>query len=279
MVELIIVILVVGILALIALPKVKEDHLYELVDQTVALIRHTQQLAMQDNPYDPADPLWFKKRWSIQFSNCQEGLNKFGYIGVPYGFTVFKETNPGGTPRPIFAKDPANPSALLYSGYFAEYTHSPTWTTCDFSKFNKKLDIIQKGVATVYTHGFLGKFVDKVSIIGSVNGTALGDVALTTRNCLNTNYMSLTLSFDEFGRPYFPTHSDRPYGGDVIHCGRTSAIASGVGRMFKRFRITLVGRKQYANIYIEGETGFVHVRYHDSPPGGYEYLKWDANGY
>ncbi|WP_295141005.1 type II secretion system protein [uncultured Campylobacter sp.] len=279
MVELIIVILVVGILALIALPKVKEDRLYEAVDQIVALIRYTQQLAIQDNLYNPNDPNWFKKRWGIQLANCQEAQNQFGLVELPFGLTVFKETNPGGTPRPIFAKDPSNPNVFLYSGYAFEHSSSRQ-LPCDLSKFNNKLNFVRKGVIHVYIGGFAANPVDSISITGMLNGTSLGNVSPSRLNCINNPYTSRTLSFDEFGRPHISHVLQRSYGGRVVHCGQTNAQAEGAGYMYKRFKFTISGRKQEANIYIEGDTGFVHVRYKDKD---YTYrfipYEWDAEGY
>ena len=278
MVELIIVILVVGILALIALPKVKEDHLHEVVDQTVALIRYTQQLAMQDNPYDPADPHWFKKRWTIRFAPCPEGENKFGHLRPLYGFTVFKETtNPGETPRPIFAKDPSNPNAFLYSGYTSHLSRHH-YSPCDLSKFNKRLNFSGKGLVCIMVTGFYAKFVDKVVITAS-NGTSR-EVSPST-DCPNIPTSSLSLSFDEFGRPHMPT-LNRPYGGPVGRCNRaySGLIREGGGYIFKRFKFVIWGRKQVATTYIEGETGFVHVRYKDvDDTYRFTSYEWDAEGY
>ena len=245
MVELIIVILVVGILALIALPKVKEDHLYELVDQTVALIRYTQQLAMQDNPYDPADPHWFKKRWTIQIAKCPSPSLPIGSGGI----TIFKETNPGGPSRPVFAKDPANSNKVIYAGYMDFIAGA---NRCDVNLYNKK-----------YNYAFSGLYVAPGFFAG-----------LRTSGCAHQSTGKAELSFDEFGRPHFRDIT-RPYGGDR----RLAGCSEVNGYKYKRFRITFMGRKQYANIYIEGETGFVHVRYHDNPPGGYDFGAWDINGY
>lgn len=99
MLELVIVIVVIGILAMAAIPRVKDDQLAELVDQTVSLIRYTQHLAMQNNPFDPQDPAWFKKRWTIQFVQCTSKNGVFGAnSGSPFGFTVFRLTDNSGGP-------------------------------------------------------------------------------------------------------------------------------------------------------------------------------------
>lgn len=276
MLELIIVIVTVGILALAALPRIQEDRLYETVDQMVTLIRHTQHLAMQDNPYDPNDPEWFKKRWSIQIATCPEGLNKFGYKGQPFGITVFKETNPSGPSRPVFAKDPSNPNGYLYSGYVSEYSSSVQ--PCDLTKYNKALDFRLKGIVSIYG-GFNGKGVDNLLTTGMVNETVRGNVSPNPQNCPNASFSSMTLSFDEFGRPHFPSRLGRPYGGDIWHCGGANMKSGSAGYIYKRFKFTIAGRKQVAHIYVEGETGFVHVKYKDNIAGNFSPNGWDAQGY
>lgn len=278
MLELVLVIVVVGILALMALPRVQDDRLYELVDQTVSLIRYTQHLAMQDNPYDPSDPHWAKKRWGIQFVSCQEGYNKFGYKGTPYGFTIFKETNPEGPPRPVFAKDPSNANGYIYSGYVFEYS-SGFNIPCDLNMLNRKLDFMTKGVTGIYLNGFAAKFVDEVETGHMINGTSTGKIRITATNCPNAPDSTRTLAFDEKGRPHMPSRLARPYGGDVWHCGGTNIQTSGSAYLYKRYRFIIPGKKQVAKIYIEGETGQITVKYVENKPGSYNYYNWDAEGY
>ena len=68
--ELVVVIVAVGIIAVMALPRVNDDHIAEAADQVMSHIRYTQHLAMQDNKFDPTDANWFKKRWSIGFTKA-----------------------------------------------------------------------------------------------------------------------------------------------------------------------------------------------------------------
>ena len=211
MLELVIVIVVIGILTMVAIPRFKDDQLAELVDQTVSLIRYTQHLAMQDNPFDPQDPAWFKKRWTIQFIHCD---SKRGVVH------------------------------------------------CDPNLWNKTYSVSNRGLTAINVNGFYAK---------NVNG-----------NCPNALSNSQSLSFDEFGRPHFNfaySTQSRPYGGTTPHCGGTNQFTEGAGFDNVRYKIELHGRNKIASIYIERETGFVHVKYRDIPQGGFSWGQWDSQGY
>ena len=82
MIELIFIIVVVGILAAVAVPQINRNSLVEAADQVAAHIRYTQQLAMNDNKFDPNDPDWFKRLWRIQFTNQGAQDGDITYIGI-----------------------------------------------------------------------------------------------------------------------------------------------------------------------------------------------------
>ena len=72
MIELIFVIVVVGILAAIMIPKLNRNASREAANQVLTHIRYTQHLAMQDDKYEnfisnQSKP-WFKLRWGITFN-------------------------------------------------------------------------------------------------------------------------------------------------------------------------------------------------------------------
>ena len=69
MLELVVVIVVIGIIAVAALPRINDDHIAEAADQVMSHIRYTQHLAMQDSKVGDGDE-WYKKRWSIFFSSA-----------------------------------------------------------------------------------------------------------------------------------------------------------------------------------------------------------------
>lgn len=115
MLELIVVIVVVGIISVMAIPRFERDNLQEAADQILSHIRYTQQLAMTDNKFDPSKKEWYKERWQIFFANTKQT----NYI---HSYTIFSDkVNPDvkvGFPNPNeIAKDPTNPSKLLTGGY------------------------------------------------------------------------------------------------------------------------------------------------------------------
>ncbi len=69
MIELVFAIVVVGILASQAIPRMERDRQIEAIDNILASIRYTQQLALVDDKTDPSDSDWQKKLWSIRFAN------------------------------------------------------------------------------------------------------------------------------------------------------------------------------------------------------------------
>lgn len=98
MLELVVVIVVVGILALAALPRLDQDQISSAVDDIMAAVRRTQLLAMQDNTFDPADqtnPTWHTRRWRIRLSNnsyvisrSEIGREIEGVLDERYGVTA-----------------------------------------------------------------------------------------------------------------------------------------------------------------------------------------------
>jgi len=68
MIELILVIVVLGILAALAMPRVDRDSRQEAADNILSAIRYTQHLALMDNKTNPNDPLWQMTLWQIRFA-------------------------------------------------------------------------------------------------------------------------------------------------------------------------------------------------------------------
>jgi prepilin-type N-terminal cleavage/methylation domain-containing protein len=67
MLELVFVIIVIGILAVLAMPSFNSNQLEQAAEQVASHIRYTQHLAMTDDKYDPTDSTWYKLRWQIRF--------------------------------------------------------------------------------------------------------------------------------------------------------------------------------------------------------------------
>jgi prepilin-type N-terminal cleavage/methylation domain-containing protein len=68
MLELVMVIVIIGIIAAVIIPRTGSNKTAEAAVQLVKDIRYTQHLAMIDDKYDATDANWFKKLWQITFS-------------------------------------------------------------------------------------------------------------------------------------------------------------------------------------------------------------------
>jgi len=67
------VIVVLGILAAVAIPRMERDLRQEAGDNILAAIRYTQHLALMDNKVNPDDTAWQKTLWQIQFADDGAG--------------------------------------------------------------------------------------------------------------------------------------------------------------------------------------------------------------
>lgn len=69
MLEAIMVIVVMGIIAAVAIPRLENDSRQEVSDQILSDIRYTQHLALTDDVTNPTNPNWQRAFWSIRFVN------------------------------------------------------------------------------------------------------------------------------------------------------------------------------------------------------------------
>ena len=67
--ELIFVVVIAGILAFVLIPKSSDTKLLESANQLISHIRYAQQLALNNDQFDPNDKNWYKKMWRIEFEN------------------------------------------------------------------------------------------------------------------------------------------------------------------------------------------------------------------
>ena len=102
MLELVMVIIVIGILAALAIPRLDRDLKQEAADNILSSIRYTQHLALLDNKhkFDQAD--WQKSFWKIQFTtSTSDTMNNF--------YTICSDTGRDGTiQKSECALDPSN---------------------------------------------------------------------------------------------------------------------------------------------------------------------------
>ena len=70
MLELVFVIVVVGILASVAIPRMDRDRRQEAADNILSAIRYTQHLALMDDKFKDDDPRWQRRFWRLYFGTC-----------------------------------------------------------------------------------------------------------------------------------------------------------------------------------------------------------------
>ncbi|MDQ7047951.1 MAG: type II secretion system protein [Sulfurovum sp.] len=102
MIELVLVIVVLGILSALAMPRLDRDLEQEAADNILSAIRYTQHMALIDNKHDANTTQWQKAFWQIQFAPCSDG--KFFYrVGADHNM------DSGSTfEKPEAATDPMN---------------------------------------------------------------------------------------------------------------------------------------------------------------------------
>ena len=72
MIELVMAIVVLGILAALALPRLERDVRQEAADNILSAIRYTQHMAMNDNVVDPSVLTWQQKFWRFSKVGCAD---------------------------------------------------------------------------------------------------------------------------------------------------------------------------------------------------------------
>jgi len=75
MLELVFVIIVIGILAVLAMPNFNRHPLQEAAEQVANHIRYTQHLAMVDDRFDPTNPQWYSQMWIFSIRELNDTNN------------------------------------------------------------------------------------------------------------------------------------------------------------------------------------------------------------
>ncbi|QOP46070.1 pilus assembly FimT family protein [Sulfurimonas paralvinellae] len=111
--ELVFVIVVIGILAALILPRTKTNPVQEAAVQVLSHIRYTQHLALVDDKYNDSDANWYMGRWQIVFGNNNNFANN------KPAYTIFADSGAySGDPKESeVAVDPQNPNLIMTGGY------------------------------------------------------------------------------------------------------------------------------------------------------------------
>ena len=219
MIELIFIIVVVGILAAVAVPQINRNSLVEAADQVAAHIRYTQQLAMNDNKFDPDDPNWFKRFWRIQFTDQGAPGSAAGWrYNIYWDNGAFPGSN--GQPNSLnsMAADPQNPNKLLTSGFARQPANT------DGARMNQKLNL----------------------------GATYNIRNIQFTNCGNGN--NHTISFDSYGRPMGQlANSNVPY--DRLFVGKNPCIITLTNDARETASITIEPETGYVRYTLNSNTG------------------------
>ena len=111
--ELVFVIVVIGILAALILPRTKTNPVQEAAIQVLSHIRYTQHLAMVDDKYNANDIHWYMARWQIVFGNNNNFANN------KPAYTIFSDSGAySGDPKESeIAVNPQNSNQIMTGGY------------------------------------------------------------------------------------------------------------------------------------------------------------------
>lgn len=132
MLELVFVIVVLGILATLAIPRLDRDLKQEASDSILSDIRYTQHLALRDNKHEFDNPQWQRAFWRIGFDDCAVATDLYGYIGTDIDYDKIISNNEA-------AVDPANGEKMIWSG--ADCSDGGDNTTSDRIFITKKYGI------------------------------------------------------------------------------------------------------------------------------------------
>lgn len=109
MLELVFVIVVLGILASLAMPRLDRDLMQEASDSILSDIRYTQHMALKDHKHEFNNAQWQRAFWRIGFENCASSSGIYEYIGTDTNYG-------GGIDNDEAAIDPANGNRMIWSG-------------------------------------------------------------------------------------------------------------------------------------------------------------------
>jgi len=209
MLELVIVIVVLGILAAMAIPRMERDTKQEAADHILSQIRYTQHLALNDYKHQFFDHRWERRLMRIVFSSCANDTGVFYMIGTD-------STNRGST-NGFFLKSKASIDPVTNKPYFWQNT-----ARCDGG-----------GDGTVSEDIFL---------------TRRFGITKVTNSCDKKNGSATHIGFDHLGRPFhgvaFTRSVVNDYGGYAPNgCTFTFTLSNG-----ESFQIRIEPETGYAHI-------------------------------
>ena len=147
MIELVFVIVVLGILSALAMPRLDRDLRQEAADNVLSAIRYTQHLALIDDKTDPFDSSWQKEFWQMRFSTTTSS----GYLY----YVIGSDTNHGGAIGATeSAIDPSNGKYIYHSNTEPELLNNESPNLLLGKKYNVTSVATTGGCNNVHYIGF-----------------------------------------------------------------------------------------------------------------------------
>jgi len=195
MLELVFVIVVIGIISALVIPRMDRDNKFEAASQVLNHIKYTQHLAMTDDIYDDTQANWYFARWQIEFYNCG-------------GYSVHSNSDltAGSTPSV------SAPNAAKNESAFDPQTKKRLWVSSgcatpatEFPQLNLAA---YYDVASISTNagtgtGCLSKSISLDNIGRPYGGSAINDVI--KQNC------EITLTFNDSATEVIRIHPETGY--------------------------------------------------------------------
>ncbi|QOP44060.1 type II secretion system protein [Sulfurimonas sediminis] len=227
--ELVFVVVMIGILAAVIIPKTRSNPLQEAAIQLVSHIRYTQHLATIGDKFDRNEPYWFRQKWQLAFSTAAGTNSYMIFSDSPATVGGAYDGNPGANSTYTDVEVAGNPlkkNKYLIGVPFGSFDNSAT------KKLSNELNIGKKYA------------VKNITVSGGSTGSS-----------------ARRILFDHMGRPYRGNTSSTSAAalnsaGDRI---TTSAV------YIKLCTDICINPKKSANnkneivIKIEPETGYAHI--------------------
>jgi len=140
--ELVFVIVVIGILAALIIPRAESNPLREAAIQLLSDIRYTEHLAMVDDKYDRSKANWYRARWQIYFKQDNGDLV----------YTIYSDKDLDGVstaPNPDageIAKDPTSSKDLTGDSLYST-------TKIDSMNLSKKYGVVVSNMNNLMSGG------------------------------------------------------------------------------------------------------------------------------
>jgi prepilin-type N-terminal cleavage/methylation domain-containing protein len=108
MIELVVVIVVLGIITALAIPRMERDLKQEAADTILSDIRYAQHMAINDYVENPRDDKWQRSFWQVKIERCADSSGMFIMVGADKDYE-------GDIDRDEAAIDPANDKPMFWA--------------------------------------------------------------------------------------------------------------------------------------------------------------------